>query len=426
MNISILNLGCPRNQKDGEVALSHFLKNGFLITNKIDKADVIIVNTCSFIDDAKEESVEEIINIINYKKKSSILILMGCLVELYSKELLKELPEVDIFIGVNDFYRIYDIYREFLNNKKRVILNNKKRYIEEDFLYNNYLNNLKLSSYVKYSEGCSNKCSYCLIPKIRGEKVLYREEENVISEIKYLVKNGVKEVVLIAQDLVSDKNKLKKMLIKISKLKNKPKWLRLMYCNPWGVDEELINIISSEEFIVNYIDMPVQHISPKILKRMNRYRGIDIYKNLELLKEKNISVRSTVMTGFPGEKDKDFNDLCKLVKKGFFHYLGIFVYSEQLGVEARDKFLDKVPKKIAIERRNILDRLQFDITNFINESYLGKSLKVLPDNSKIGRAFFQAPEVDGVVHFNKKVATKDFIEVVINKVSGYDLYGKIR
>ena len=436
MKIILINLGCPKNQKDGEIALASFARNGFVYTKLVDDSDVIIVNTCGFIDDAKEESIHEIIKCVNVKK-GQVLIVMGCLTQLHAKDLKTEIPEVDIFLGVNAYYQVYDVFCEFKKNKNKqllvekpcfvelgsshISLLDKTTYIPETFLYSDYL---------KIAEGCDNRCTYCSIPSIRGSLVL-RNEEYLIEEIKQLVARGVKEIVLVAQDLVADVKRLKKLLRLISKLpaQQRPKWLRLMYCNPWGLDDELIDIISSEEWITNYIDMPIQHISQKILKLMGRKGSPNLIRdNIDKLKKAGIVIRTTVLTGFPGENDSDFEELRAFVSEGSFHWLGIFVFSPQGGTPAFS-MKPKLTKKLAIERRNELDRIQFEVTTALNNAYVGKRLPVLIMGEPVagiteGRIFAQAPIIDGVVRIQSCVKGP-FEDIIIEDTEGFDLIGRL-
>jgi ribosomal protein S12 methylthiotransferase len=434
MKITLINLGCPKNQKDGEVSLASFIANGCSYTKQISDADIVLINTCGFIDDAKEESIHEIINCSNIKT-DQVLIVMGCLSQRYAKELKVEIPEVDIFLGVNAYYQAYDVFCEFMHSKKKKVfvqdpcflepgskyidLLAKTPYAPETFLY---------SDYVKIAEGCNNRCTYCSIPGIRGQLVL-RAEQSIIAEIKNMTAKGIKEIVLVAQDLVADLQRLKKLLRLISKLPNqyKPKWLRLMYCNPWGIDDELISIISNEDFIVNYMDMPIQHISDKILKCMGRKGGEHLIRtNIEKLKKAEIVIRTTVLTGFPGENDNDFELLRSLVAEGHFHWLGVFVFSAQEGTGAFN-MKPRVRKKLAIERRNELDRIQFEVTTAFNNAYIGKKLPVLiagepVDGVTEGRIFSQAPMVDGVVRIHACVKGP-FEDIIIEDAEGIDLIG---
>ena len=442
MKVFLLNLGCPKNQKDGEVVLASFLRNRFLYTSDIKNADVIVVNTCGFIDEAKQESISEILNSAGYKDKGKCkaLIVTGCVSQRYSKELIKELPEVDIFLGVSTYHKAYDAYKEFVETGSKVCWIEKPGYIHNEHDYLSVLagskyvpETNKFSSYVKVSEGCSNSCTYCSIPSIRG-KLIYRPLKSVTDEIKFLVAKGVKEIVLIAQDLTADTEYLKGLIKTLSKAKKneRPEWLRLMYCNPWGVDKELIDLIAKESWIVKYIDMPIQHISPTVLKRMGR-RGESklIIKNLNLLKDAGIAIRSTLMLGFPGETDKDFELLRNLVSEKWFHWLGLFVYSPQEGTLA-SSMSHKVPFKVAVERRNELDRLQFDITKTINEGYVGKSIKALVSGKATAleegfleaRMFCQAPVIDGVVLFKGKNINTPFVELQIEETNGFDLFAR--
>jgi len=433
MKVYLHNLGCAKNQKDGEYALSKLIASGYIYTNKPKEADIVLVNTCAFIDSAKEESVSEILELAELKKNNcKYLIMMGCLAELNSKELFKELKEVDLFLGVNDFNKI----DEFINLNKRDIKVSKNLFINSDNSYinvlykNKIINSFVNTAFIKISEGCNNFCSYCTIPFIRGT-LRYKDTNNLINEIQTYLNNGVIEIVLIAQDLTSNISFLKNLLIKISKLKIKPKFVRLMYCNPWGVDKELINIIKNEEFICNYLDLPIQHISNKILKSMNRkINKNQIYELLENLYESKIILRSTIITGFPGETEKDFEELVSLLKKEFFMWLGVFVYSPQENTKAFF-YKDKVDEKIAIERRNILDSIQFDITSNKLEEYINTNQYIIIDNidktnKASGRTYFQAPEVDGCVIINKFVNYANYIKVNIKELVAYDLIGVVK
>jgi ribosomal protein S12 methylthiotransferase len=441
MKITLINLGCPKNQKDGELALASFIDKGFSYTKELSDADVVIVNTCGFIDDAKEESIREIINCANIKmelKAPQILIAMGCLTQVHAEELKVEIPELDIILGVNAYYQAYDVFCEFIKTEKKRVFVEKPCFLEPG---NSYIELLKktlytpetflYSDYVKIAEGCDNKCTYCSIPGIRGN-LSFRDEQNIVAEIKMLTARGVKEVVLVAQDLVADIQRLKKLLKLIAKLPvgQRPSWLRLMYCNPWGLDDELIDIISNEDWIVKYIDMPIQHISDKVLKLMGRKGDSRLIRsNIEKLKKAGIVLRTTVLTGFPGENDKDFEELKGLVSEGHFHWLGVFVFSAQEGTPAF-KMRPKVPKKLAIERRNELDRLQFEVTTALNNAYIGKKLPVLivgepVDGVTEGRIFAQAPIIDGVVRIQACVKGP-FEDIIIEDTEGFDLIGRLK
>ena len=442
MKVALLNLGCPKNQKDGEVALASFLKNGFKYTEEPKDAEVIVVNTCGFIDEAKEESISTTLSCAAYKKngKCKAIIMTGCLSQRYSDELKGEMPEVDIFLGVSTYPKAYEAFKKFIDDKttkKKIININEPGFIYSDCDHLSVLQKSGYvpetsfySSYVKIAEGCKSRCTYCAIPSIRGGLVT-RSHESIIDEIKILVASGVKEIVLIAQDLTADTIELKALLKKIGKLPKdkRPEWVRLMYCNPWGVDEELIKIIKNEEWITNYIDMPIQHISDSVLKRMGRKGGARSIRDLvPKIKDSGITLRSTVLLGFPGETTKDFEELKTFVSKGYFHWLGIFVFSPQEGTPAMD-MPDRIPTGVAVERRNELDRLQFEVTTALNEGYVDSILPVLV-NCKVdgvteGRIFSQAPMIDGIVRFEGETKGP-FADVLIEQVNGFDLIGKLK
>jgi len=430
MKVYLHNLGCVKNQKDGEYALSKLIEAKYSYTSKVELADIIILNTCAFIDAAKEESISELLYLSRFKKKQcKYLIMMGCLAQLNSKDLFEELKEVDLFIGVNDYHKI----DEFINLNKREIKVTKNLFINTDNSYISVLSKNKINNsfmntaFVKISEGCNNFCSYCSIPNIRGS-LRHKDINNVLEEINTYLKYGKLEIVLIAQDLTSDKAYLKKLLLKLSKQKLKAKFLRLMYCNPWGIDDELINIIINEEFICNYLDVPIQHISNNILNSMNRkINKNQIIDLLENLNEKEIILRTTLISGYPGETEEDFQELVALIKKEYFMWLGVFVYSPQENTKAY-YIKNRVEEELAINRRNIIDNLQFDISSSKLEKYINTQVCVIidsqtNDNKTIARTYFQAPEVDGVVIINKKIKTSGFTKVKIINSVAYDLIG---
>ncbi|MBN1115175.1 MAG: 30S ribosomal protein S12 methylthiotransferase RimO [Oligoflexia bacterium] len=435
--IFFLNLGCPRNQKDGETALALLLPGGFVITEDPGEADLLLVNTCAFIDDAKEESVSEIIRLSSYKENrpDKPMFVMGCLSQHYANELMKELPEVDVFIGTSVFNKIKDIYVRFLDDGKRASYVSAPGLVEEpcdyDILYSNgYIPETgRYSAYLKISEGCNNRCSYCVIPSIRGN-LKYRSTEAIINEVKRQVNRGIKEFVFIAQDLTADPVFLSRLLRQILKSprNSAPEWIRLMYCNPWGIDDELLKIINNEEKILKYIDMPIQHISNNVLRAMNRKAGTSRIKAVvDKLVKYGITIRTTVMTGFPGETDRDYQLLHDYISQGYFHWMGVFAYSEQEGTDAIN-MPRKVPAKLALERRNELDRIQFDITNLINNGHIGKTypalLERLDGEKWNARFYFQAPAVDGIVSFSGD-PTDGFVKVTVEDTNGIDLFGRL-
>lgn len=428
MKVYLHNLGCAKNQKDGDIALSKFLESGYKFSNNPSKADIIIINTCGFIDEAKKEAISETLRLAEYKKQHcKYLIMMGCLSERYSEELFKNLKEVDLFVGVNNFDKICD----YINFNKRQRKISKKSFIYEDSSYvktilnNKVSNKFKNTAFVKISEGCSNFCSYCAIPLIRGA-LRYRSIESILKEIKTFLDSGMKEIILIGQDLTADNKFLKNLLIEISKFKVKPYWLRLMYCNPWGVDNELIKIIKDNDFICKYMDVPIQHYSDNVLTNMNRKNSsYEIYEIIQKLYENDIILRSTVMTGFPGETDEDFFKLKEFIEKEYFMWLGIFVYSPQEDTKAYG-FKNKVNFNEALNRRNELDSLQFEITQNRLKSFIDKELDVIVDTQTEHanfecRAYFQAPEVDGLVQVNSLDSADKIVKVRVEETIAYDL-----
>ncbi|MEK6678360.1 MAG: 30S ribosomal protein S12 methylthiotransferase RimO [Nitrospirota bacterium] len=437
--VGLISLGCPKNQVDSEIMLGYLTKAGFTITNKEDEAEIAIVNTCGFINDAKEESIERIIEAGRLKENGicKALIVTGCLSERYKEDLIKELPEVDAFIGVSDMERIADVCRELIDNVgagfKPAPTASPQRILINPSHY----------AYVKISEGCNNRCSYCTIPSIRGG-YKSREIEAIINEVEQLASKGVKEINIVAQDTtdygldIYRKRCLAELLKGLVKIKNLL-WIRLLYTYPEHFDDELINIIASEEKICNYIDIPIQHIDDEILRKMKRnssekqIRGI-----IERLRRTipNIVLRTSLIAGFPGETEAQHKRLYDFVKEAEFHRLGVFAYSKEEGTPASG-YKNQITQKIKNRRRNEIMRLQSGISLNKNRELIGKTLKALinglSSESELlidGRYYGQAPEVDGVVYINDgmgldKVRAGDFVNVEITEAHQYDLVGKV-
>lgn len=445
MRIGIKSLGCPKNFVDTEVICGKLREKGYKISGKIDNSDIAIINTCSFIRDAVEESIEEILNLVKLKNEGKIkhIIVTGCLPQRYKDDNLNQkLPEVDAFLGVGNLLDINDVIENILQDEQIFKVSSKP-----DFLYNHTtprtILNPKHYAYIKISEGCQNNCSYCLIPKIRGNH-RSREMEDIIEEVKLLSeKQNLSEIILIGQDTtlygidLYGEYKLAELLKKLSlpELTNL-KWIRLLYTHPAHFNEELIEVIADYTKICSYLDLPLQHISNKILKRMNRpIRKGDVISLINKLRDRipNLTLRTTFIVGFPGETDKDFEELLNFVKEFRFERLGGFVFSREEGTPAYD-FPQQIPARIKKERLKELMLLQQSISVEINNSYLGKEIEVLIDEVKsgkpkiaIGRTLADAPEIDGkiVVKTNKAQVGK-FIKVKVTEASEYDLVGEIK
>lgn len=436
VNVAIITLGCSKNEIDSDIMAGILKNNNFNIITNLDEAEIIIVNTCGFIDAAKEESIKIIWEMTKYKKygKCKYLILSGCLAERYSKELAEEIDEVDGILGTGNIRDIAQLLKG-LEQKNRIINigNVNEEYIEEiertEFTH---------TAYIKISEGCNNYCTYCIIPKLRGH---YRSRKmgNIISEAKYLVDKGVKEIILIAQNTTDygidlyGEYKLPDLLYELNKIEGL-EWIRILYMYPDNFTDELIEAIKENKKVVKYVDIPVQHINDKILKKMNRKTSKkDITKLIKKLRNEvpEIIIRTTVIVGFPGEKNEEFDELYEYIKEIKFDRLGAFVYSREEGTTAYE-YDEQVDEENKIYRRNKIMELQQEISLMKNKDKIGKIYKVLveekyDDNTYIGRTYMDSPEIDGIVYFKstKAVNLGTFVNVKIVDFLEYDLMGEI-
>ena len=445
MKIGIKSLGCPKNFVDTEVICGILRENGYQINGKIDNSDIVIINTCSFIRDAVEESIEEILNLVKLKKEGKIknIIVTGCLPQRYKDDnLIQELPEVDAFLGTGDLLEIDKVIKNILQGEQSYKVSPKP-----NFLYNHNTPRTILTSqhyaYIKISEGCQNNCSYCLIPKLRGNH-RSRKLEDIIEEVKMLSENqNLVEIILIGQDTtlygtdLYGEYKLAELLKKLSLLKlNNLKWIRLLYTYPVHYNDELIEVVATYPKICSYLDLPLQHISDKILRRMNR--PIEKSKVISLINKlrdriPNLTLRTTFIVGFPDETDKDFEELLSFVKEFRFERLGAFIFSREEGTSAYD-FPQQIPVRIKKERLKELMLTQQSISKEINSSYIGKEVEVLVDEIQsgmpkiaIGRTKGDAPEIDGkVVIRGDEIQVGKLIKVKVTEASEYDLVGEIR
>lgn len=437
--ISMISLGCEKNKVDAEIMLFKIRESGFEIISKPDSADAVIINTCGFIEAAKEEAIEEIFNIVRLKNEGKVkfIVVTGCLAERYREEILKEIPEVDAVIGIGS----NDLIVEILNN----VFNHKKVQSFKDKLC------LPLSgkrirstprhyAYLKIAEGCNNKCSYCAIPLIRGQ---YRSRtmEDIILEVKEMASSGVKELILIAQDTTRygedlyGKTMLPSILKEILKIDG-IEWIRLLYCYPDRITEELIDLMAKEDKILKYIDLPLQHCSGKILKSMNRKGNKESLTTLlDNIRNKipNIVLRSTFIVGFPGETNEDFEELCDFINDIEFDRVGCFTYSPEEGTPAFH-FENQVDEQTKIKRQEILMAQQMLINDRKNQEKINKTIDVIIDGfdnnteSFYGRSKADAPDVDGRVYItntNKNICIGDIVTVKIKDFIDFDLVGDI-
>lgn len=427
-------LGCAKNLVDSEMMAGSLEQAGYKITDEVSLADIAIINTCGFIESAKEESINEILYIASKKNggKLSKLVVTGCLAQRYSEELIKEIPEIDLLLGTTSFDNIVnEIEKPNANNKILIESINKQILDLPRRIFTQ-----KYSSYLKIAEGCDNLCTYCIIPKLRG-KYRSREMENIVNEAKDLVKNGTKELILIAQDTskygidLYNEKKLPELLIELDKIEGL-EWIRLLYLYPEDIDERLLDTIKKSNRIVPYFDMPIQHSSDKILKYMNRHTNkAELKEKINLIRRylPEATIRTTLIVGFPNETEEDFKELLDFVEEIKFDRLGVFEYSKEEGTPAA-KMKNQVEDNIKRIRRNKIMEEQQIISLNTNKSFLGKKLKVLIEreedaNIYSGRSYRDMIEIDGLVYVNstKKLKRGDFVEVVINDAMEYDLLG---
>lgn len=432
--VGMISLGCPKNQVDGEVMLEKLNKCGFDIAQSIEDSDVMIINTCGFIEDAKREAIETILEVAEYKKAGliSAIVVTGCLAERYQDEILKEIPEVDSVIGIGADRDIVRVCQKALIGVQTSFYPDKKYLLLEG---DRMLSTPPHWAYLKISDGCDNKCSYCAIPGIRGGYI-ERDMESIIAEANKLVASGVKELIIIAQDTTKyglklyGEYKLAELLKELVKI-NGIEWIRLFYCYPDRVTDELINVIASEEKVCSYIDIPLQHCNNDILKSMNRYGSYDSLKKL-LTKMKtkipNLSLRTTFMVGFPGETEEQFEELCRFVKDIEFDKMGCFTYSPEEDTPAFD-FDNQIDEDTKKRRAEVLMDIQYSITENANKKRIGNIYKVVVDEKDgdkyIGRSYLDSPEIDSgiIITSERALSSGEFINVKITDYDGYDLIG---
>lgn len=410
---SIISLGCPRNLVDSECLVSEFRKKGYLFQEDAVGADTVIINTCAFIEDAKKESIDTILKVIDAKKSGSVrrIMVAGCLPERYPKELKKELKEVDEFRGVFSFEEGF-----------------KKTDVQK-LTPSHY-------SYVKISEGCANRCTYCVIPYLKG-RYKSRSIESIISEAEALIERGTKEIVLVGQDTslygvdLYKKKKLAELLRRLSKVCGE-NWLRVLYSHPRNLEKDMIKVIRDSKNICKYIDLPVEHISDKILKGMGRkIKKSEIVSLIKYLRKEipGVALRSSLIVGFPGETEKDSRELLSFIREVRFERLGIFRYSREEGTPAYG-FKGQVPEEEKMRRFDEAMLLQQEISRSVNENFKGRGLKVLIDEKAkdhyVGRTEYDAPEVDGTVYVKGKgLGVGNFYDIRIKDTYEYDLVGEI-
>lgn len=438
--VSLVSLGCPKNLVDAEVMLGYLSKEGFEVTTNEHEADIIIVNTCSFIKEAKQESIDTILDLADRKKEGTcrLLVVTGCLPQRYQEELARELPEVDIFIGTGDYPRIAEIIAEKSTTEGQL------RYTgDPNFLYDADLPRLKSSpsytAYLKIAEGCSNCCSYCVIPSLRGS-FRSRPMDKLMQEAEVLVSGGVKELNLIAQDItgygkdLGTGASLEYLIRKLARLEGL-KWIRLLYAYPDGITDGLIQLIKTEPKVCKYLDIPLQHISDPILKNMNRRSDERMITALVAkLREEipGITLRTSLIVGFPGETEEDFKKLLHFVEETQFDRLGVFCYSREEGTPAA-VMSDQISERVKRERYKKLMRVQARVSFKRNRLLIDSVEQVVVEGYSEetdlllkGRSSRQAPDIDGQVYITAGEArVGDFVNLRITDSSDYDLIGEI-
>ena len=455
MNVGFISLGCSKNLIDTEVAIGLFKDNHYEIVNNPNDAEILVVNTCGFIESAKEEAINTILEMAEYKKKKcKYLIAMGCLVQRYYEDLVKLLPEVDLFIKIDEYNKLWDKIEDLI---KRDIVEKSKTKTSKKIseikplpmpTYNEFMERVvttgKNYAYLKIGEGCSNKCTYCAIPYIRGPFVS-RKMEDILDEAEMLAKKGIKELIVIAQDTtkygvdIYGESKLAELLEKISKVKG-IEWIRFLYSYPEGITDKLINVVATNGKIAKYFDIPIQHISNPILKKMNRRTSKeDVTKIIEKIRKEvpDVTLRTSLIVGFPGETKENFEELLEFVKNTKFDKLGTFMYSKEEGTPAA-KLPDQIHGNTKKARYNKIMEAQQEISKEILTNKIGKNYKVLVEDMSfdgkyfIGRTMQDVPEEDGLVYIknnkdlDENTILNNFVNCKIIEVSNYDLIGEIQ
>ena len=437
----LVSLGCAKNRVDSEIMLGKLVNSGWSITQYPEEAEIIIINTCSFIESAVNESIDTIIELAQHKTKSLCrkLIVAGCLPERYREKIISALPEVDIFLGTGAFDKILQVVGNELSGRK-CILPDPDLIVIKDKTFPRVLSTHHMA-YLKIAEGCSRHCTYCIIPKLRG-KLKSRPLKHIVSEASSLIASGVKELILVAQDTTSYGIDLQEEVLIDRLLKNLAGisdniWIRMLYANPESVNQSIVKTVASHNNICSYYDIPVQHASDAVLKKMGRhYACDDLYNLFQTIKQTDpyAVLRTTAMVGFPGETDADFELLLQFIKEIRFSHIGVFLYSDAEDILSHT--LDNhVPKEKAQERYDRLMACQQEISFGINTQHKGKTYKVIVEevsgeNTYKGRTYFQAPEVDGITYIHSinpshDLNTGQFVEVMITKALEYDLIGDV-
>ena len=438
VKVGMVSLGCPKNQMDAELMLASLEQAGYEITADSGYADVVIVNTCGFIADAKQESIENILEFAQLKKEKQIkkIIVTGCLAQRYQQELADEIPECDAVLGLGANVDIADVVGRVMAGETVRSFPSRDHWCLDG---SRMLTTPHFFAYLRIADGCNNRCTYCAIPNIRGN-LRSRSMEHILSEARALVSTGVKELILVAQDTtvygqdLYGESRLPDLLRELCKIEDL-KWIRLLYCYPEHITDDLLTVMATEEKVLNYMDIPLQHAAGPVLKRMNRPG------NRETLTEligriraavPDITLRTTVMVGFPGETEEDFEDLCEFIQEAKFQRLGCFAFSPEEDTPAY-KLPDQLPDEVKFARRDIVMEEQSRISDAYNEAQIGKTFTVLVESFDryaecwFGRTEGDAPDIDGKVFFTatRPVQPGDMVEVTIIDTMDWDLIGEM-
>lgn len=436
--IGIVSLGCPKNLVDSEIMLGMLKHADYEIVNDKEDADILIVNTCGFIESAQQESINTILEMAGEKtRKCDLLIVTGCMAERYKEKIMDQIPEVDAVLGTGNYKEIAEVINRAYQGEKVVSYGklDETDYLDEERI----ISSKKHSVYLKISEGCDNRCTYCIIPYLRGD-YRSRKIESLVKEAGLLVKNGAKEVILVAQDTTRygidlyGKKMLPELIRKLSDIEGL-EWIRLLYCYPEEIDNELIDEIAVNPKVCKYMDIPIQHASDRILKLMGRRGTIsEIRGALSRLRERveGIVIRTSLIVGFPGETEEDFDQLQSFVREFRFDRLGVFTYSKEEGTPAA-KMKNQIKKNIKEKRQKSILEIQNGISTEINAKRNGKVYKAIVDGIAddgifyYGRTYAEAPEIDGMIYFTSQEPLNlgSFVDVKILNSEDYDLIGEV-
>lgn len=441
--ISFISLGCDKNLIDSEIMLGLIDREGYVITPNDSEADIIIINSCGFIMEANQEAIDKILEVADYKinGRCTGIIVTGCMAQRYKEQIFESLPEVDAVVGTGDFENIGNVIKELLEGKKQVqLVTDKNHILNDENSHKRIVTTTGGFAYMKIAEGCDNHCTYCTIPSLRG-KYRSRTMESLVKEAEILAEQGVSELILIAQDtslygkdLYGEKC-LDKLLNKISQIDG-IHWIRILYCYPENITDELINEMASNPKVLHYIDMPIQHSEDRILKLMGRRSTKKDLTNI-INKMRNampdMCIRTTLITGFPGETEDEFKAQCDFIEETGFDRLGVFTYSPEEGTPAA-KMQNQIDEDIKLERKNYIMAVQQNVSADICRDYIGKTLEVIvegkiegEDNLYCGRSYRDCYEIDGFVFFksDSELLAGDYYNIKITEAGDYDLIGEI-